>query len=91
MASNNLKFSMFCASSLLKNTRLDKEIELIDISKNISIYDFIYEIWDCPSNGKLCSISKDDKFPKKFKALEKVFKMLFEELHTNEINVHYWW
>ena len=70
---------------------LIKENQLIDISKNISIYDFIYEIWDCPSNGKLCSISKDDKFPKKLKALEKVFKMLFEELHTNEINVHYWW
>jgi len=28
---------MFCASSLLKNTRLDKEWELVDISKKLKV------------------------------------------------------
>lgn len=37
MATNSLKSSMFCASSLIKNTRLDKEIEIIDISKKLKI------------------------------------------------------
>jgi cytoskeletal protein RodZ len=37
MMPNNPQTPMFCASSLLKNTRLDKEIELLDISKKLKI------------------------------------------------------
>jgi len=35
MVSNSLKSSMFCASSLIKNTRLDKEIDLAEVSKKL--------------------------------------------------------